>query len=100
MNETTPLTNNESTKRFELTVDGKPAFIKYRKQGDDTLVLTHTEVDPTLEGKGVGSKLVADTLAYLDSHGMKIVSECPFVSVYIKRHPDWQRLLVEDRAAD
>ncbi|QJD80079.1 GNAT family N-acetyltransferase [Spirosoma rhododendri] len=100
MHETSPLTNNESARRFEVTVDGKPAFINYQKQGDKTLILTHTEVDPTLEGKGVGSKLVADTLAYIDSRGMNIVSACPFVSVYIKRHPDWQRLLVEDLAED
>jgi predicted GNAT family acetyltransferase len=100
MNETTPLTNNESIKRFELTADGKSAFISYRKQGNNTLVLTHTEVDPMLEGKGVGSKLVEEALTYIDDHGMKVVSECPFVSAYIRRHPDWKRLLVEDRADD
>lgn len=96
---TTALSNNESTKRFEMTVDGKPAFIAYKPQGDTILVLTHTEVDPALEGKGVGSKLVEETLQYIDGQGKQLISECPFVSAYIKRHPDWKRLLAEDRAA-
>lgn len=95
---TTALTKNESTQRFELTVDGKPAFIVYEPLGDAVLVLTHTEVDPALEGNGVGSKLVEETLQYIDKQGMRVVSTCPFVSTYIKRHPDWKRLLADDNA--
>ncbi len=95
---TTALTKNESTRRFELTVDDKPAFIVYEPLGDSVLALTHTEVDPALEGKGVGSKLVEETLQYIDNQGMRIVPTCPFVSAYIKRHPDWRRLLADDNA--
>lgn len=95
---TTALTKNESTRRFELNVDDKPAFIVYEPLGDSVLALTHTEVDPALEGKGVGSKLVEETLQYVDKQGMRVVSMCPFVSAYIKRHPGWKRLLADDNA--
>lgn len=89
----TSLYNNTHRHRFELETDGKLSIVVYEKVDDETLALTHTEVDPSLEGKGVGSKLVEDVLQYVEQNNLKIVPLCPFVSVYLKRHPDWNRVV-------
>lgn len=92
MNETA-IKNNTHRHRFELVTDGKLSIVEYQKVDDETLALTHTEVDPSLEGHGVGSALVEGVLTYIEQHDQKIVPLCPFVSVYLKRHPDWNRLV-------
>ncbi len=88
-----PIRDNPHRHRFELQTDGKLSIINYQNVDDETLALTHTEVDPSLEGKGVGSHLVEGVLQYVERNNLKIVPLCPFVDVYIKRHPDWNRVV-------
>ena len=57
------VTENKHQHRFELKTDGKLSIVNYEQVDDETLALTHTEVDPSLEGQGVGSHLVAGVLA-------------------------------------
>lgn len=87
------ITLNHAHHRFELLTDGKLSLVAFFQPDDHTLALTHTEVDPALEGKGVGSSLVRQVLEYTEQHDQKIVPLCPFVATYIKRHPDWQRVV-------
>lgn len=87
-----PLRNNKEAQQFELNVDGHIAFIAYEPHRD-ALALTHTEVPPALEGKGVGSALVQKTLAHIEAMQQKIIPLCPFVLSYIKRHPEWERIV-------
>lgn len=89
----TPVKDNARKNRFELDYDNKLAVVEYRKLDDETLALTHTEVDPSLEGEGVGSHLVKSVLEYVDRNNLRIVPLCPFVAVYLKRHPDWNRIV-------
>ena len=58
----TTVTDNRQQHRFELDIDGKLAIVAYQMMDDQTLALTHTEVDPSLEGRGVGSHLVQGVL--------------------------------------
>ncbi|GAB4018922.1 GNAT family N-acetyltransferase [Spirosoma koreense] len=85
--------NNTHRQRFELETDGKLSILVYEHVDDDTLALVHTEVDPSLEGHGIGSKLVEGALAYIEANNLKIVPLCPFVDVYLKRHPAWNRVV-------
>jgi predicted GNAT family acetyltransferase len=89
-----PLTNNESLRQFELIVDGGKAKIEYERQ-KDRMFLTHTEVPAALEGHGVGAAIVEKTLHYLEENNLKLVPWCPFVKTYIKRHPEWKRVLAQ-----
>ncbi len=90
---TTLVKNNAHQHRFELDTDGKLSIVDYQKVDDETLALVHTEVDESLEGQGVGSQLVEGVLQYVEQNNLKIVSACPFISTYIKRHPDWNRVI-------
>ncbi|MDB5241595.1 MAG: acetyltransferase, partial [Spirosoma sp.] len=84
---------NRHHHRFELKTGGKLSIVEYQQVDDETLALTHTEVDPSLEGQGVGSHLVSGVLEYVERNNLKIVPLCPFVDVYIKRHPEWKRVV-------
>ncbi|GAB3750687.1 GNAT family N-acetyltransferase [Spirosoma pomorum] len=92
--------NNEAKNRFELEIDGKLSISEYQRVDDQTLALVHTEVDPELEGKGIGSQLTKGVFEYVEQHNMKIVSLCPFVSTYLKRHPEWNRIVADKRKTE
>src|SRR5918994_3762857 len=74
--------------RYEIRLAGQLAgFAQYVRRGGRTF-LVHTEIDPSFEGKGLGSKLAAGALAAEREAGTKVVPLCPFVRSYIDRHPD------------
>ena len=84
---------NEEKKRFELEVENKIAFIEYILTNENIMFLTHTEVPIALEGKGVGSAIVSQTLQYIKKKGYTLTPLCPFVAAYVKRHPEWKSIL-------
>lgn len=87
-----PLVNNESIHNFELVVDGHRAFIDYKQKGNK-VYLIHTEVPAELKGKGVAEAIVEKTFIYMEERGLKLIPLCVYVGMYLKRHPEWNRLL-------
>jgi predicted GNAT family acetyltransferase len=84
--------NNEPAKRFEAQVDGNVAFLQYH-YSKGSLVFTHTEVPPALEGQGLAGKLARTALEYAQSHQLTVIPLCPFVASYIRKHPEYQSLV-------
>ena len=83
------LINNQSgSKRFELHIDGKIAFLDYMIVRGNVMYLTHTEVPKGLEGLGVGSAIVSKVLDYIRANEMLMAPLCPFLASYLKRHPE------------
>lgn len=78
---------NDDRDRFESTVDGHTAFLTYRRE-DDQIVLIHTEVPKELGGRGLGSELARAALEHARDNGLTVVPECPFVRSFLERHPD------------
>ena len=72
--------NNTQEGRFELDLEGgRTAYVEYEEAGEGVLALTHTEVPPEFEGKGVGGALVRGALEILRGEDLKIVPACRFV---------------------
>lgn len=81
--------NNAEARRFEAWVDDDIAFIDYIP-AKSNIVFSHTEVPKAFEGQGVASKLAKTALDYARDNELAIVPVCPFVTNYIRRHPDYQ----------
>jgi uncharacterized protein len=69
------------------------AELSYNKQGEDTMVIEHTEVDDALRGQNVGFQLVEAAVHYARSHGWKIIAICSFASGVIEKKPEFQDVL-------
>ena len=88
------LRNNREAQRFELEVDGHLAHADYEREGDVT-VFVHTIVPPSLQGQGIGSRLVEGALSQVRAEGGKVRPVCSFVAGYIAGHPEWRDLVVD-----
>ena len=75
-----------------MDTEGGVAFARYRREGD-TLMILHTEVPGALEGRGLGSQLVAGILDLVRSRNEKVVPLCGFVRRFIALHPDYAGLV-------
>lgn len=82
----------KTEKQYEAEVEGKTAFISYI-DAKGRIYLTHTEVPAGLEGKGIGSGLVSGVLSMIEEEGKVLFPLCPFVASYLRRHPEWKRVL-------
>jgi len=91
----TEITDNAERGRYEIRVDGDLAgFAEYRSR-PGKIVFTHTEVDPAFEGQGIGSALARGALDDVRAKGLPVVPLCPFINGWIKKHPDYQDLVVD-----
>ncbi|MBR3189849.1 GNAT family N-acetyltransferase [Bosea sp. (in: a-proteobacteria)] len=76
------------TGRFELDFPGGQAFAVYRSDGDRILV-THIEVPPAFNGRGIGSQLAEGIFRIARASGRRVVPHCSFVADWARRHPDY-----------
>ena len=97
MNDIT-VTRNDEKSRFEAFSGATfLGYIDYRINGN-VIDMPHTLVFPEFEGQGVGSALARQSLDIVrEMEGdMRVTPTCPFIDVWIKRHPDYQDLLAEN----
>lgn len=77
--------DNPDRQRFEMEVEGRTAFVAYRRSAG-VVSLLHAEVPPELEGRGIGGRLVRATLEAVRAEGGKVVPRCSFVAAWMRRH--------------
>lgn len=89
-----------------LRIVDEPARQRYEARlGDDVVgvveyrsvrgrrILFHTEVDPSMEGRGIGSRLVTGVLDSIRAADLRVTVKCPFVAAFLERHPDYRDVL-------
>jgi len=84
--------DNPALHRFELDAEGHTAVAYYRL-APGVITFTHTEVEPALRGRGIGSALVRGALEAARGRGLKVAATCPFVSAYLGKHLEFADLL-------
>ena len=84
--------DNPGRQRYELQLPEGLAFATYQQRGD-VMAVTHSEVPPEVEGRGIGSALVRGVLDDIRARGFKVLPLCGFVAAYIRRHKEYQDLL-------
>jgi len=91
----TTVRDDPEADRYEIR-DGERVlgFAAYERRGD-TVVFTHTEVDPDAGQSGLGSALVRGALDDVRAHGGQIVALCPFVHGWIDRHQEYADLVAD-----
>jgi|tagenome__1003787_1003787.scaffolds.fasta_scaffold20989135_9 predicted GNAT family acetyltransferase len=88
--------DNADELRYELHLDG--AFvgeIRYRLD-PGVRVLVDVDVEPRLEGHGLGRRLVAGALDDLRARGLAVVPHAPFVADFIRLRPAYADLVIAD----
>ena len=81
--------NNAEEHRFEIQLGDDVALIDYMLNGQN-ITMTHTEVPPAFEGKGIAGKLAKFALDWAKENGYKVNPLCPYVKNYINKHPEYQ----------
>lgn len=84
--------------QMELNANGRGAFfmddngrrvaeMAFSIEGGN-LTVFHTEVDDTLKGKGVSSRLLESMVKYVRENNLKVIPLCPYVNLQFRRHPE------------
>ncbi|MFM6850774.1 MAG: GNAT family N-acetyltransferase [Terrabacter sp.] len=98
---TIEVVDNPGRSRFELLdgerVIGIASYAVVRHDGaadgerdgePDRVVFFHTEVHPEYEGQGLAGRLADFALSSTVAAGRQIVALCPYIKVYLRRHPE------------
>lgn len=89
----TEVQRNDERSRYELLIDGRLVGIADFRTTGDRLLFPHTEIDPSLRGRGLGEVLVRGALDDVRGRGHVVVPECWFVAQFIDDNPDYRDLL-------
>lgn len=89
----TEVVNRPDDKRYEIRADGELAGFADYILTPDMITFTHTEIDQSFEGKGMGSVLTREALDDVRERGLTVLPVCPFVKGWIERHPDYMDLV-------
>lgn len=87
-----PMTNDESSRQFEMEVEGRLVKLEYELNGTK-MFLTCAKVPKSLLGKGVGDELVERVFRHIEDNNLKLVPMCGFVTEYLRRNPEWKRIV-------
>jgi predicted GNAT family acetyltransferase len=87
------IVDNPAERRYEARLEDRVVGVSEYHLVGDRIIFLHTEVDPSVEGLGVGSRLAKGALDDVRQRGLKVVAECPFIAAWLKRHRDYADLL-------
>ncbi|MEV4656761.1 GNAT family N-acetyltransferase [Micromonospora sp. NPDC049301] len=88
------VTDAPTRERFEARDEAGvvAGVVTYQLTGT-IIVYTHTEVDPTFEGKGVGSILARAVMDDARARGRTVVPLCPFLAEWLVKHPQYEDIV-------
>jgi Predicted acetyltransferase len=94
MADTDTVVHDRDGSRFVLVRAGQEiGETVYETREDGGIVFVHTEVDPELQERGLGSQLVKGALDQLRAETqVRIGATCPFVRRYLAEHPEYEDL--------
>lgn len=59
---------------------------------NNVIVIDHTNVDPSSQGEGVGTKLVKAAVDYAHAESQVLKATCPFARAILDKHPEWREM--------
>jgi predicted GNAT family acetyltransferase len=96
------ITDNPAASRYELHLGPRLAgFVDYRlNDRAKAISLVHTEVEPDFEGHHLGTQLARYSLDDARQRGLAVLPFCPYITTWIRKHPEYADLVPLDRRAD
>lgn len=88
--------HDENKKKGEFYIEEngeRCARMQYFHSQPGVINIYHTEVSPTLAGKGVGRELVAAGVKYARDKDLKIDPTCSYTKSVIDKTPEFQDVL-------
>lgn len=87
-------TNNEKSGNFKI-YDGESVAgeLAYKWSGKNKFIIEHTEVAATMEGKGIGKKLVGEAVNFARKNSFKILPLCTYAKSVFDKTPEIQDVL-------
>ena len=90
--------NKNTRGSFYIEENGnRIAELAYTWRADNIISVDHTEVDESLEGKGVGSALVAQVVSFARETGVKLILYCTFTKSVFERHKEYHDVLAPNQ---
>lgn len=87
------VTDDPSESRYEIRLgDELVGFAAYKRRPGE-ITFTHTEIDPSFEGRGLAGRLIGAALDAAREEGLAVRPVCPYVRAYIERHPAYEDLV-------
>ena len=79
---------------FVLRIDGeRQGFLEFTRPEVGALHIDYVEVSPELRGRGFGRQLVEKAVAFATETKLRVVPNCSYARVVIKRDPTLAALL-------
>ena len=71
---------------FFIERDGKRVAQQVHRRVDEhRIVIVHTEVDPSLQGRGVARRLLDATVAWARETGTRVKATCPYAKAQFEK---------------
>ena len=81
--------------RFELDEDEETAWLEFERDDQGWITLWHTEVPPSLRGRGIAGTLARTALEYARDENLKVDVICPLVANYLQKNPEFNDLIAK-----
>ncbi|NLA37242.1 MAG: N-acetyltransferase [Actinobacteria bacterium] len=86
--------------RFVLAdAEGPLGTISYT-YSDGVYDLQHTVVEPSANGRGLGTRLATATFQWIRDHHSRFIPTCSFLPVVLEKYPEYNDLAVVEEGAD
>ncbi|MGI8881153.1 MAG: GNAT family N-acetyltransferase [Jatrophihabitans sp.] len=99
MSDEARLETNTAAQRYEFYIGQRMiGLADYRDQGE-AISIPHTEIDPEVGGRGLGSRMVRGVLDDLRARHRQVLPDCPFVAKVIREDGSYLDLVPDGSRA-
>jgi uncharacterized protein len=75
--------------RFEIEEGEQVAYLEFDADSQGWMTIWHTEVPPSMRGRGVASELAQTAFEYARQHHFRVDVICPLAADFLSKHPEY-----------
>ncbi len=85
--------------RYVIQSGGEQVGVMEYQNDGRTLALLHVSTDPAHTGQGIAGELTRVVLDSARERGLAVLPFCPYVSAWMRKHPEYADLVPADQRA-